>query len=305
MRRAGLPGEAAELPELAVRLDELRAFFAAAADEIGDPELGVAIAPTIPGHNWELLDYCCFNAPTVRAALARLERYFPLFNEHVTLSITLTPTGASLDMRVPGEPLCFGRHGNELWLGMAIDRVRRATRSHIAPLRCWLAHPAPRVGRAFADFAGTERLSFGSEGNGFELGGEVDTRVVGADPVLLSVLDSYAERELAERGPARGLIGRVRDLVRRSLPDPPPPLEEVADRLRMSPRTLQRQLAGSGASYRDLVDGVREQLARFHLEAGRSSDEIAHLLGYSERAPFLRAFQRWTGRSPGDFRRAR
>jgi AraC-like DNA-binding protein len=303
IRRAGLPEASCELLEVPVRLEELRRFFAAAAAQAGDPDLGVSVVPSIPVHNWDLLDYCCSNAPTVRGALSRLERYFPLFNDHALFTVSPTPGGAALDMRVPGEPLLFGQHGNQLWLGMVLDRIRRGTRRPIAPLRCWLAHPEPQPARGFATFAGTDQVSFGCESNGIELGAaDLDAEVVGADPVLLSVLDSYAERELAERGPARGLAGRVRDLVRRALPDPPPSIDAVAERLRMSPRTLQRQLAESGASYRELVDRVREQLARFHLEAGRSTDEIAYLLGYSERAPFLRAFQRWTGRSPGDFR---
>jgi AraC-like DNA-binding protein len=304
IRRAGLPDTSADLLEVPVQLAELRRFFDIAAEAAADPDLGVAVVPSIPVHNWDLLDYCCLNAPTVRGALARVERYFALFNEHAILTISPTPAGATLDMRVPGEPLFFGQHGNQLWLGMAIDRIRRGTRAHIKPLRCWLAHPEPRPTRGFATFAGTDDVTFGSESNGFELrAADLDTPVVGADPVLLSVLDSYAERELAERGPAHGLLGRVRDLVRRTLPEPPPPIDAIAERLRMSPRTLQRQLAESGTTYRDIVDRVREQLARFHLEAGRSTDEIAYLLGYSERAPFLRAFQRWTGRAPADFRR--
>jgi len=71
----------------------------------------------------------------------------------------------------------------------------------------------------------------------------------------------------------------------------------------MSARTLQRRLESEGASFSEIVDGVRERLARQWLgEEGRSLVEIAFALGFSDLAAFSRAFKRWTGRPPGAWR---
>jgi len=63
-------------------------------------------------------------------------------------------------------------------------------------------------------------------------------------------------------------------------------------------------LAAERTSYRSIVDREREALARQHLEQGRYSiKELAFLLGFSDATTFTRAFQRWTGETPGRYRR--
>jgi AraC-like DNA-binding protein len=70
-----------------------------------------------------------------------------------------------------------------------------------------------------------------------------------------------------------------------------------------SPRTLQRRLAAERQSYQQVLDGWRKDAARRHLAASALSiGEIAWLLGFSEPAPFHRAFKRWFGTTPQAFR---
>jgi AraC-like DNA-binding protein len=75
--------------------------------------------------------------------------------------------------------------------------------------------------------------------------------------------------------------------------------------LAMSGRTLQRRLAEEGVSYQELLDEARKEAARRHVsEPALAICEVAYLLGYSEPAPFHRAFKRWYGMTPDAFRRA-
>jgi AraC-like DNA-binding protein len=86
--------------------------------------------------------------------------------------------------------------------------------------------------------------------------------------------------------------------------DRPLSLDECAARLGVSPRTLRRRLEGRGMSYQGIVDDVRAGLARSYLESSRLSVEtIAERLGFSEPTSFSRAFRRWTGMSPREFRK--
>jgi AraC-like DNA-binding protein len=73
----------------------------------------------------------------------------------------------------------------------------------------------------------------------------------------------------------------------------------------MSPRTLQRRLASSGTSHRDLLDEIRRERAR-HLLSDRTLAiaDVAGRLGFSETSAFFRAFRRWTGTSPQSYRLA-
>jgi len=81
------------------------------------------------------------------------------------------------------------------------------------------------------------------------------------------------------------------------------PLDECAASLSLSARTLRRKLQERGLSYQQIIDEVRSGLARTQLLAPRSSVEaVATRLGFSEAASFSRAFKRWTGMSPRQFR---
>lgn len=79
---------------------------------------------------------------------------------------------------------------------------------------------------------------------------------------------------------------------------------QVAQRLGLSERTLQRRLAEEGQSLQTLNDGIKQRLAERLLRESRMDlHEVAQCLGYAEAASFSRAFQRWTGESPGRWKR--
>ncbi|WP_410209556.1 AraC family transcriptional regulator [Aquirhabdus sp.] len=81
-------------------------------------------------------------------------------------------------------------------------------------------------------------------------------------------------------------------------------IEQSAHALGMSSRTMQYALHSSGITYRHVLDQVRREYAEHYLSnTNFSLSEIAFLLGYSEQSPFQSAFKRWTGVSPGEFRK--
>lgn len=81
-------------------------------------------------------------------------------------------------------------------------------------------------------------------------------------------------------------------------------IRQVAEAFGMSPRTLQYQLTADGYGYRSLLERIRQEHAEHYLsQTDLSLNEIAYMLGYSEQSPFQNAFKRWTGMSPGEFRK--
>ena len=82
-----------------------------------------------------------------------------------------------------------------------------------------------------------------------------------------------------------------------------PSMEAMAEKLNVSVRSLQRKLREQGSSYKQLVDDVRKDLAMQYIEQRHMPiGEISYLLGFSHVSNFSRAFKRWSGRSPGDWR---
>lgn len=81
-------------------------------------------------------------------------------------------------------------------------------------------------------------------------------------------------------------------------------LEEVAGQLHLSTRTLKRRLQEEGLNFRILVDRVLcERATQMLQKEGLSVSEVAFRLGYNDVSNFSRAFRRWTGKSPSDFRK--
>ena len=86
-------------------------------------------------------------------------------------------------------------------------------------------------------------------------------------------------------------------------PNPAVSRAEVARRLHMSERSLQRHLRDEGVRFEALVEGLRRDLAMSYLSDRKMAiAEVAYLLGYSEPSAFHRAFKRWTGTTPGELR---
>lgn len=128
-----------------------------------------------------------------------------------------------------------------------------------------------------------------------------------ANPAAAAMAREACERELQARRMTRedALTSRVRSLLVQS-EDRLPTLEEVASALHVSTRTLKRRLQEEGRNFRALVDHVLEMRATQMLqEEGLSVSEVAFRLGYNDVSNFSRAFRRWTGQSPSDFRRER
>lgn len=168
----------------------------------------------------------------------------------------------------------------------------------------WFAHARPRELAPLYRFFGTRELAFGAEDSGLALArADAQRAVPGADARLVATVEPLAEAERSALPRAGAFAQAVAARVEQLLPDAS--VEAVARALRVSPRTLQRQLGHEQARFSEVLDGVRETLARrLVADPSRSIPEIAERLGFADAATFGRAFKRWTGRAPGAFRRA-
>lgn len=123
------------------------------------------------------------------------------------------------------------------------------------------------------------------------------------DAHLVRVLDNQCQRQLQARQ-IQGLAGQVRQQLLGPL-GLVATLEEVADALTMSARTLRRKLDQEGISFRAVVDEERRQIALQLLDGSDMKlDELAIHLGYTDTASFTRAFRRWMECSPGEYRKS-
>ena len=132
----------------------------------------------------------------------------------------------------------------------------------------------------------------------------LDLPVVQNERSLKEFLRSAPENILVKYKNGSSLSARIRRRLRQLLPGEVPDFQTLAGELNMTAATLRRRLSEEGASYQGIKDQLRRDLAIGYLShSGRSVMDIALELGFSERSAFHRAFRKWTGASPGEFRR--
>lgn len=135
---------------------------------------------------------------------------------------------------------------------------------------------------------------------------DLRTRTAKADASINQFLVKRVEEETKGLEVAGNkLIFDVEKLITEALPSGIPSIHQIAEHLCMSNRTLTRRLSDAGVTYRDLIKKIQEKVAKHLLKnTSRSLAEITFETGFSEQSAFNRAFKRWTGLSPVEFRKS-
>ncbi|MFT6309735.1 MAG: AraC-like DNA-binding protein [Porticoccus sp.] len=131
----------------------------------------------------------------------------------------------------------------------------------------------------------------------------LDIALPQADKKLLKALLEHATQLLSDIDRDQPISVRVKNLLRLMLKTGEPSSSQIAEKLYMSSRTLQRKLSAEGTHYTTLLSDVRLELALHYIEnTSLSLDQIAYELSYTEARSFYRSFKQWTGRTAGSYR---
>jgi AraC-like DNA-binding protein len=293
-------------PDARLPLKQVEALWQKAYELSGDPNLALHAIEKLPFGAYRVVDFLAGNAPTVGAAFAKVSDYFPLINPVVRLPYGVGGREVTFAVEAPSRPVTITRPYAEYTLAAIFLRVRMATHQRFPLVRVEFSHSRP------ADISEHERIfqcqvRFGAETCQLVIARDVwDMPRTGGNPDLFSILDTHA-RMLLEQLPNPGdTVGRVREALDAELRGGDPTLESVARRLAMSPRTLQRRLSDRGVLFSRMLDEMRFRAAKTYLAPGDiAGSEVAYLLGFAEPSSFNRAFKRWSGQTPTEFRRRR
>lgn len=188
-------------------------------------------------------------------------------------------------------------------LAESLSAVRGLTADFDAKPRAWGVPVLAGDAAAHSDFfGGPPRLGVEAAFIAFDRE-PLERPIPTAHALYRSIFESQAQRELAQLPPeGAGLKGDVRTFIARGLAAGRFDIDRCASSLGLSKRTLERRLAEVGTSYKAEIDEVRKDAAKRWLEEGRRVEDVAALLGYSERAAFHRACLRWFERTPAQLR---
>jgi AraC-like DNA-binding protein len=290
--------------------DDLREFISAAqfeaflrmAEELsGDPGIGLDAGQRLRHEDLDLLGLLLRSSPDVGTAQSYFQRYRGAVPHAFDMDISADESVLVCRRVMPGvRP---SRVLSEYFLAR-VATLTRLMLGAVEPLEVRMMHPEPRDIREHQRVLG-ERLRFREPEDALVFPASLLARpMLHGDAVTTAVLLRYfASLPDAGVSAEQDLISYVRRAIHEELQHGRATMNEIAGRLKLTERTLRRQLSELGTSFQDVLDEVRRDEAIRHLQESRYVvGELSLRLGFGGRAAFYRAFRRWTGMSLAEYR---
>lgn len=299
LARAGLPPDWLQQPISSVGPDNYFRIWEAVRAVSARLDFELYIGRTMAHGPFSPPIFAFSCSETVALGFDRLAIFKPLIGP-TRIAVKREEAGLRLDISFASGSI-VAPHGYELMeLIFKVECVRAFTGHPVRPLALSVSRDLP-CPPDVVDYlgapvgAGKVSMLFSHE--------DADRRLVTRSPALWESLEPALNRQLAADLPVT--TRRVREALEHGLPGGASTLDEIARRLHLSKRSLQRRLLDEGAQFQAILNDVRQEQAKHYLRGSALSlQEISHLLGYRDTASFFRAFQSWTGTTPAAYRKA-
>lgn len=290
LRDAGIDRSALLAPDTMIPAEAVGRLLEASADVAGIEDLGLRMAETRQLSNLGPLGFVMQEQPTLRRALDSVSHYLRLQNEALHMRIEEAEDVVILREDLLGGHAGARRQAMQLVLGVLHRTLGTLLGAAWRPRAICFTHAAPASLAMYARVFGAPVL-FRQDFDGLVCqAADLEIAIPAYDPVMAQQVRRYLDAMLAQSSAT--MPDKVRKLVITLLPSGTCSVDRVAQHLGVGRRTVYSRLAQHGESYQAIVDGVREDLVKRHIDRDdRPLSEVATLLGFSS----LSAFSRWFG----------
>jgi AraC-like DNA-binding protein len=306
--RAGIdPADLAD-PDARTPFDRYMRLMRAAKALTGDPALALHYAEHVDFSEISVVGLLTLASETMTEAFHQMNRYGRLAVEveGVGGGDRFLPTRERdghwiTDLRT--NPNAFPEL-TETTFGRMAWGTRRFGQTRFV-LEVQVTHEDPGYADEYARIFGAP-VTFGAHRNAIRVDPAWSMhRVAAMPPYVFGVLSERADALIRELESSRSTRGRVESLLMPRLHTGEASMDAVACQLGLSRQTLFRRLKAEGVTFEGLLDDLRRRLSEHYLTGRKVSvNETAYLVGFSDPAAFSRAFKRWTGVSPREWRQA-
>ncbi len=268
----------------------------------GNDELALKLAQAMSVEAFDPAMFACLCSPDLNTALQRLAHYKRLICPlHMEVDIRADCTQITLSCYGSEEPIPRSLGVSELVFFTQLARL--GTRARIEPLAASVPD-LPLNLEPYQAYLGCALES--SEQIQMTFSAQDGRRPFLTDNMAMwAAFEPALNSRLSELDAQASMRERVRAVLLETLPAGISSVDAVAQRLALSKRSLQRQLADESVGYQELLSEVRHELARHYLSrTDISAGEISWLLGFQESNSFIRAFKSWTGITPAAYRKS-
>ncbi len=304
---AGIERSLVDNPEGRMALSSLGRFFHEASIDLRDPLVGLHIAALIPFGTHQMSDYLLSSSPTLGEGLNRFIKYFPILHQEMSWVKRLEGNRVVLELQLFDERL-YDRQIIEYEVSLLLSRLRAASQKEIDIVDVHFKHEPAADTELYIKGLGTT-VHFKKPQNLILINSSaLQMSCIESNSHLSDLLLRSAEEKLqnlpSERERVDPIVEKCDRFLREHLKDGQATIEELSKHMGMSPRTLQRKLSDLGVSFSDILQETRLQVSQNLLsDESLSLAEVAFLTGFSEASAFHRAFKKWTGVTPVQWRK--
>ena len=301
LRAANLTRSDFDDPERSAPFDELDRLIGVCVRRTNCAHFGLLLSQYVSLQSFGLAGRLALHAPNTGSALQELAAHFILHESGGVPSVAIHDGTATFAYGIHAHGI---RHADQIYdlaVGAMLNIMRQFCGESWQPNLVLLPRKRPANLRPYREILRAP-LRFDAQRAAVVFPESHLMRpIVGADPYLHALLETHASAALARQ--SSPLQAEVRRTIRLLMLAGNCSRAEAARRLGMHERTLGRRLQASGTTFQALLDETRDEMARQLLRDTRSSvARIAQSLGYRDSTIFTRAFRRWTGSTPREFR---
>lgn len=303
LARAGIQADALAFERWPI--DHITRLWRAAAHCTQDAGFGLKAGALVGPASFNVVSYLLQSAPSLRAAIGAVQQYQRLISDGGRFQLIAGEQAGWVVYHPRQGTLAFSPHQIEAVLAAVVAFSRWVTGrgQAVRPLRVQFNQPRLGPLAGYRDAFGCP-VAFEQAFSGVLLDNALlDAPLPQADAQLARLHHQHAAERLAVLSQGGALAQELRAWIAAALPARVPTRAEAAAALSLSERTLARRMRAQQLSFSALLDAVRREAAlQAVAQADRPLADIGQALGFAEPAVFWRAFRRWTGCTPAQWR---
>lgn len=301
-KAAGLEKPKGKDPMERLNTAQVAALFKEAVKRSGNPAFGLTVARFLHPSSTHALGYALLASSTLRDACERLVYYFRIASSQGAYRIEEDDKCFRLILEVTADGVAL--ETIDTWNAFIVRLFRMIYSPDFKPLSVKLTRHAPKGYEALYTRSFHVPVSFNQPFCEICLDQSVvDTPLMGGNREIASEHDKILQSYITALDEG-DIINRVKRIMVNMLASENCNKQRIAKELAMSPSALQQKLTAENSSFQELLNQVRRSLALDYMQQSRISiTEMSFMLGFNDTSSFTRAFRRWTGKSPRDYRR--